>query len=216
MSKKHYTDASGATIPAKYIAPYDKLKTREAEAILKEWADILNRLTALKKKTAERIALVENHCSASKTLPPPLERDWAFSFRSFDGLIKIEREKQVRLEFDERLGVAQRLIEEALGEMTDGITNKDIVVIAREAFKPRKSGKLDRARIHQLCNLKVNNAKWKKAVDIIRECEQAVGTRVYFRVSTRPTPTVEFVSILLDMATIQLPLETPAAEGGAE
>jgi hypothetical protein len=197
---KTMIDAQGVAVPVKYIKKYDRERDR-----------IARRIHARFVKAQEHLRMVKRECFADiEKLVAMAEQEAEVSlggvkgnvqFRSFDGSITVSLDMQARTEFDERLALAQKLILEAVAEMTDG-ASADLAEIARRAFEPRKSGRMDMQRIRDLRNYKVEHVKWRRACEIIGECERLVGTRQYIRVAERQAPDAKPVNITLDIASI--------------
>ena len=203
---KTMTDPQGIEVAVKYIKPYDRERDRIARKIFARWMKAQEMLRAVKRETFRDIeALVKRaEKEAGVQLGGPKGN---IQFRSFDGSITVSQDMMARTEFDERLALAQQLILEAVAEITDGAT-ADLAEIARKAFEPRKSGRMDMQRIRDLRNYRVDHPKWKRACEIIGECERQIGTRQYVRVTVRKHPDTKPEPISLDIAVIDA--------GGAE
>jgi hypothetical protein len=235
MAKKRnteYTDALGQKVPAKYVLAYDKARDAAAEAICEKWTDMEDKLVALHRWTLGQIAGV---VEASKADPAARgigagSRGNA-QFRSFDGRVVVSLDVQAREEFEPQLiAEAQRLVQEVIAEGQEMIRASgagglavDVAEIAARAFTPRKSGKLDMARVRELTTLRVAHPKWERAMEIIGSAARIVGARRYLRVEVRETPESQPRAILLDMAAAGTIAETQdaadavraAKEGGA-
>lgn len=207
MSKTKYIDPQGNEVPAKYVQPYDKLRDRIALRVLARWEKAEDMLRKVKRETLEDIASLQ--AAAAKTTGVSLGgKQGNMQFRSFNGAITIALDNQARTEFDERLSMAQSLIMEAVKEMSKDASNADLVEIATRAFQPRSSGRLDMQRIRDLRTYKVKNAKWRKACEIIADCERKIGSRQYVRVFRRRDAAIKPEPILLDLAVLDAYPET--------
>lgn len=200
---KLYTTPTGETVPAKYVKPYDKLRDRTAQRIAQEWAKMEARLVTLKQETLARIYALQAASAEDSGVPELGGKQGNIQFRSFDGLITVSMDNAKRTEFDERLGLAQELIMEAVQELAAGDHNADLVEIATKAFKPRGSGNLDMQRIRDLRNYNVKHSKWRKACEIISDCERTIGHKRYIRVAVRPNRDSQPKNIVLDIAAAQ-------------
>jgi SpoVK/Ycf46/Vps4 family AAA+-type ATPase len=180
--KQYYTDPAGEQVPAKYVKPYDRERDRIAQRILKLWSEEQARLAKVKADTIDLIHKLMDKAASDADVSLGGAKG-NVQFRSFDGNITIGVDRNYRTEFDERLQLAQQLITEAVAEMTDRVDDADLSEIARRAFQPRKSGNLDMQRIRDLRTYNVSHPKWKKACEIISECERTIGHRDYIRVS---------------------------------
>ncbi|MFH0878580.1 MAG: DUF3164 family protein [Lentisphaerota bacterium] len=201
-SQKIYTDATGQTVPSKYVKPYDKLRDRIARKIDCDWAMEQLRLAELKNKTLELVKQLQDAAATSAGVDPLGGKEGYIQFRSFDGLITIRVDNAKRTEFDERLQLAQGLIMEAVQEISRDAKNADLVEIATRAFQPRKSGNLDMQRIRDLKSYNVKHPKWIKAIEIINECERVIGHKRYIRVSVKANRDAEPENIILDIAAL--------------
>jgi SpoVK/Ycf46/Vps4 family AAA+-type ATPase len=201
MKKDYYTDPSGETVPAKYVKPYDRKRDQIAQRIARLWQDEQARLAKVKAETIALITQLQEAAAGEADVTLGGARG-NIQFRSFDGAITVSSERAYRTEFDERLQFAQQLIMEAIAEMTDKVDDADLSEIARRAFQPRKSGNLDMQRIRDLRNYRVQHPKWRKACEIISDCERTVAFRDYIRVAVRTAPDATPETINLDIAKL--------------
>lgn len=208
MSKSHkfYVDPEGNQIPAKHVRPYDRKRDAIANRIFNLWGAEERRLTAL-KATTNRL-LDEIREAAAKEAGVKLGGAKGYlQFRSFDGRIIIRFENRSKTEFDERISIVQQLIREAIDELAAdaGRSGKvqELRKVADAAFKPRgKDGRLDRQRVRDIAAVQVDHPKWRKAADLIRECDKVIGHAEYVRVAKRLAPDQEPNPIILDISKV--------------
>lgn len=201
-----YVDPSGAQVPAKYVKKYDKERDVIAYQIRDDWAAMRESMRKLKIKTLARIDKMRQ-LAADETGVTLGGVKGNLQFRSFDGKVTVSIESQHRTEFDERLTLAQQLIMSAVAELTSGTDSADLAEIAGRAFRPRKNGNLDMARVRELRSYNVKHPKWVQACEIIADCERDIGTRQYVRVQERLTVDARPENIVLDMACIPVEME---------
>lgn len=205
-SQKTYVDPDGNAIPAKHVRPYDRKRDAIANRIFNLWGAEEQRLTALKATTNRLLDEVRE--AAAKEAGVKLGGAKGYlQFRSFDGRIIIRFENRSKTEFDERISIVQQLIREAIDELaTDaGRSGKvqELRKVADAAFKPRgKDGRLDRQRVRDIAAVQVDHPKWRKAAELIRECDKVVGHQEYVRVAKRLAPDQEPNPIILDISKV--------------
>ncbi len=215
MSKKaYYIDACGEKVAARHVKKYDRDRDKIANQIFRDWEAEEARLKKLKGVTLERVERLQQAAAAEAGVKDLGGKAGNIQFRSFDGRITVAVDNAKRTEFDERLHLAEQLIMEAVTEISEKVMAdsnaspeqramvKDLVEIATRAFKPRKSGKLDMQRVRELRTYNVKHPKWKKACEIISECERVIGHRRYIRVTVRQTPDSTPRPIVLDVAAL--------------
>lgn len=205
-SQKVYIDPDGNSVPAKHVRPYDRTRDAIANRIFNLWGTEEQRLTAI-KATTNRL-LDELREAAAKEAGVKLGGAKGYlQFRSFDGRIVIRFENRSKTEFDERISIVQQLIREAIDELAAdaGRSGKvqELRKVADAAFKPRgKDGRLDRQRVRDIAAVQVDHPKWRKAAELIRECDKVVGHQEYVRVAKRLAPDAEPIPIVLDIAKV--------------
>ena len=200
MKKEYYTDPSGDQVPAKYVNAYDRQRDKIANQIAKLWIEERDRIAKVKANTLAAIEKLQ--AAAGKETGVDLGgAKGNLQFRSFDGTITVSLDRQYRTEFDERLQAAQQLITEAIADMTEG-SDADLAEIASKAFQPRKSGNLDMQRIRDLRTYNVRHPKWRKACEIISDCERTIAHRDYIRVAIRNKADQTPTSIHLDISKL--------------
>jgi len=102
------------------------------------------------------------------------------SLKSFDGGMEVSRDISELIEFDERLHVAKALVDECLREWTKHSDSK-IRTLVESAFQVDKKGNVNTKRILGLRKLKIDDDKWKLAMEAISDAITVTGTRIYFR-----------------------------------
>lgn len=205
-SQKFYVDPEGNQIPAKHVRPYDRTRDAIANRIFNLWGAEEQRLTAI-KATTNRL-LDELREAAAKEAGVKLGGAKGYlQFRSFDGRIVIRFENRSKTEFDERISIVQQLIREAIEELASdaGRSGKvqELRKVADAAFKPRgKDGRLDRQRVRDIAAVQVDHPKWRKAAELIRECDKVIGHAEYVRVAKRLATNAPEIPIILDISKV--------------
>jgi hypothetical protein len=120
---------------------------------------------------------------------------------SFDGRFKVQLANHDNLVFDERLQAAKSLIDECLREWTAD-SRPEIKALIDNAFAVDKEGKISLARVFNLRSLKIDDAKWLRAMTAISEAVTIVGSKSYIRIYERNEQTQKYEPISLDIAGV--------------
>jgi hypothetical protein len=99
---------------------------------------------------------------------------------SFDGRYRICRANDDQIEFNESITIAREMIFELIKQWSQG-SNANIVAIVHKAFETDKNGHLSVAKILSLKSVQIEDAQWKKAMDIIGASIQVWQTKTYIR-----------------------------------
>ncbi|HAT8009621.1 TPA: DUF3164 family protein [Providencia stuartii] len=123
------------------------------------------------------------------------------TLHSFDGRYKIQRAMQDKITFDERIQAAKTLIDECLKEWSEG-AKPEIHAIIDQAFAVDKEGKINTGAVLALRRLNIDEPRWLKAMTIIGESLQVVGSSPYIRIYERVGDSDQYVPISLDIAGV--------------
>ena len=108
---------------------------------------------------------------------------------------------QDRVDFGPELQVAKGLIDECLNEWSAD-SRPEIQAIVTRAFNTDKEGQINRAEIFMLLRLDIEDHRWRRAMDAIRDAMRVVGKATYVRVKHRPDTEAHWQTVLLDIAKV--------------
>ncbi|MBA1443784.1 MAG: DUF3164 family protein [Chromatiales bacterium] len=120
---------------------------------------------------------------------------------SFDGKQKIQIAVADRLHFDERIHAAKALVDECIHEWTEG-SRSEIKALIQHAFQTDKEGKVNTGRILNLMRLSINDSKWNRAMEALKDSMQVLSSTAYIRIYERQGDSDKYVPIVLDMAAL--------------
>lgn len=119
---------------------------------------------------------------------------------SFDGKYKIQYVISEYMQFDERIHAAKKLIDECLTEWTQE-SRTELKTLINQAFNVDKQGKLSTSKILALRRYKIEDARWREAMDAIGDSLQVIDSKSYIRVYERDD-SGKYVQLPLDFAAI--------------
>ncbi len=176
----YMADAKGALVPLEMVRPADKL---EDETVRK----IVGYATAL----SDQIARFREHTfSDLGTFEALLAQEYGKTrggtkgnktFRSFDGRFKVSVQVADRIDFGAQLQIAKALIDECLTEWSAD-SRPEIRAIVTRAFNTDKEGQINRSEIFMLLRLDIEDGRWRRAMEAIRDAMRVVGSKTYVRV----------------------------------
>jgi len=118
---------------------------------------------------------------------------------SYDGLKRVLVQVQDRFVYGPQLQTAKSLIDEYLTELV-GESAPILQAMVLDAFSVDKAGQINRGALLRLRKYKVEDERWKRAMDAIVKAERPAGTVKYLRFHTRPTQQDKWEHISLDAA----------------
>lgn len=122
------------------------------------------------------------------------------TFSSFDGNKQITIKVQESLTFGPELHIAKELIDECVKEWLQGADEKLLALIS-DAFQVDKEGNLSTTRILSLRRVKIDDERWKKAMEAISESLLVAVSKTYINFRKKDE-SGKLVNIPLDIAAI--------------
>lgn len=149
-------------------------RAKERSGELAEFRNsVLDEVNAFKKISATRFKANLGGSKGNVTL------------MSFDGRFKLLVAQQDNISFDERLQIAQALVQKCIDKRRDG-ADPLLIAMADAAFKPDQKGSVSIRRLQDLRRANVPDDKdWKRAMDAIGESMQVIGSKTYIRIYER-------------------------------
>lgn len=118
---------------------------------------------------------------------------------TYDGLMKISVQVADNIVFGPELQIAKSLVDECLNEWATG-SRDEIRTIVTRAFNTDKAGQINRAEIFMLLRLDIDDARWKRAMEAIRDAMRVEGSKTYVRAHIRTTPDAPWQAVTIDLA----------------
>ncbi|KAF0674453.1 DUF3164 family protein [Profundibacterium mesophilum] len=196
--REYLADAKGALVPVDLIRPADLLEDETVRKIMTYATALSEQVARFKGHTFEDLgafeALLAQDYGASKGGAKGNK-----TFASHDGLMKISVQVADHIDFGPQLQVAKELIDECLTEWS-AESRPEIAAIVTRAFNTDKAGQINRSEIFMLLRLEIEDARWKRAMDAIRDAMRIVGSKTYIRCYRRPAPDAPWQAVTIDLA----------------
>ncbi|MFA5628151.1 MAG: DUF3164 family protein [Thiohalomonadaceae bacterium] len=193
-------DQDGHLVPIKYIPEHDLRRHMMVTDIITKANKVSTVIRAFKDYVvSETNAFVEEMMKEGGIEPDKFRGN--VTLYNFEKSSKIEVNNHDFISFSEKIGVARELIDECLNEWTKG-TKKELRLIVSKAFKTDKRGLLDTKRILDLLSYEIEDPRWQKAMEVIKESISINKRKQYYSFRTKNEQD-EWTRIILDFAGIK-------------
>lgn len=200
LPEGYLKNVQGHLVPVDTVSDWDKERDQLVREIVAKAKALQSAMASFKSATMGDVsAFIE--LSAERYDVKLGGRKGNTTLMSFDGQYKIQLAIAERLMFDERIQAAKALVDECIHEWTEG-SRVEIKALVEHAFQADKEGKINIGRILGLMRLAIDNAKWKRAMDAIRDSMQVAATTSYLRVYERQGETARYQQVALDLAAL--------------
>lgn len=191
-------DAKGRLVPIENVGAADKLQDQTVRKIM-SFAVALNAqlvrfrsntmadLGALDALLAEQYGAKIGGAKGNRT------------YQTIDGLMKVQVQVSDLITFGPELQAAKSLIDECLTEWSAG-SRPEIQAVVTRAFNTDKEGQINKSELFMLLNLKIEDGRWQRAMDAIRDSIRITGSKEYVRFYQRKTRLDHFQAVTIDLA----------------
>lgn len=196
--KSYMPDAKGNLVPIEAIKPVHKLEDETVRKIIGHAVELSAQIGRFKEHTFDDLssfeALLAQEYGATKGGAKGNK-----TFMTFDGLKKVAVQVADLIDFGSQLQVAKGLIDECLTEWSADSRTEIRSIISR-AFNVEKQGQINRTEIFMLLRLDIEDVRWQRAMEAIRDAMRVIGSKTYVRCYERDSQDAEWRPVTIDLA----------------
>lgn len=197
--KSYMRDARGALMPAEAIKAEHKLEDEIVRKVMFFARDLSAQVARFKAHTFSDLngfqSLLEQEYGSRKG-----GAKGNVTYQSYDGTLKVQVQIADRFDFGPQLQEAKKLIDECLIEW-GAESRPEIAALVNRVFNVEREGQINRAELFSLLRMEIEDARWGRAMDAIRDSIRVVGTKAYVRFQEREGADAPWHSITIDLAS---------------
>lgn len=191
-------DAKGALVPISVVKPVDLLIDEMVRTTIAEARAVSAELTAFKQRTFERVGQLQALLAQDYGTTIGGKRG-NITLPAYDGCAKVQVAVADQLEFGPELQVAKTLVDECVREWSAD-SRVEIRALVDRVFAVDKEGQISHAGLFMLLRVQIDDERWNRAMDAIRDSIRIIGSRTYVRFYDRPASDGAWTGIPLDIA----------------
>ena len=196
--KTYMRDGACSLVPVELVKPQAALEDETVRKIMGFARDLSAQIARFRGHTFEDLgefeALLAQEYDSAKG-----GRKGNKTFMTFDCCQKVQVQVADTIDFGPQLQNAKALIDECLNEWAAD-SRPEIRAIVTRAFNTDKEGQINKSEIFMLLRLDIEDTRWRRAMDAIREAMRVVGSKTYIRFYERDTPDGQWRAITIDLA----------------
>jgi hypothetical protein len=196
----HMRDAKGNLCPVELVKPADKLEHQTVSTIIEFARALSSQIGRFKANTFEDLSTLDGVLASQYGLTKGGSKGNK-TYMSFDGCKKVVVQVADHIDFGPQLQIAKDLIDECLIEWAAD-SRPEIRAIVTRAFNTDKAGQINRSEIFMLLRLEIEDERWKRAMEAIREAMRVVGSKTYVRCYERESFDASWHAISIDLAKV--------------
>lgn len=171
----YWVDGEGLKVPVKLVKDEDKKRDMAVRKLVSKARALQHTIIETKKQLE---AAIQDYLGEAANREG---EEWVggTTFSDFSQTQSVTVKVAKRWTFDERLQIAKTKIDKCI-ETWSGNANSKLVALVNRAFKVDQKGEVDTKQIIGLRSLKIEDALWQEAMDLIADAQKVQGTKVYF------------------------------------
>ncbi|MBK1625217.1 DUF3164 family protein [Afifella marina] len=207
--KTYMQDAKGSLVPVDLVKPIDRLQDETVRKMIVYARDLSGQIARFKGHCFDDVgslqALVEQEYGATLG-----GRKGNLTLTTVDGTQKVTIQVADQIEFGPELQAAKKLVDQCLSEWAEG-SRDELRAIVNRAFSVDKEGQINRSELFMLLRVAIEDERWMRAMDAIRDSIRVIGSKTYIRFYERPAPDAAWRAVTIDLASA-----CPRRRGGAQ
>lgn len=198
--REFMNDAKGNFVPLSLVKPQHKLEDETVRKIMLNAVSLSAQIGRFRGHTMTDLggldALIAQEYNA-KIGGAKGNR----TYQTIDGLMKVQVQVTDQIDFGAELQVAKSIIDECLNEWSID-SRPEIQSIVTRAFNTDQEGKINRSEIFMLMRHQIQDPRWQRAMDAIRDAMRVTGSKEYVRFYTRKTIADGWQAVTIDLAKV--------------
>lgn len=194
----HMRDAKGRWNPQSTVKAQDQLQDQMVRKVIGYAEELSAQVARFKAHTFEDVndfvALLRQEYDETRG-----GTKGNMTFLSYDGCMKVEVQVSDHIDFGPELQIAKDLVDECLNEWSAD-ARAELRAIVTRAFNTDRKGQINRSEIFMLLRLDIDDSRWTKAMQAIRDSMRIVGSKTYVRCHRRHDPDAAWEPITIDLA----------------
>ncbi|MBM3929086.1 MAG: DUF3164 family protein [Sphingomonadales bacterium] len=191
-------DSKGSLVPLASVKATDLLMDETVGKIMGFARDLSAQIARFKGHTFEDVGALQA-LFAQEYGAPIGGKKGNITLTSFDGCQKVTVQVADLLEFGPELQSAKALIDTCLSEWSAD-SRIELRSLVNRVFQVDKEGQINRSELFMLMRVSIEDERWVRAMDAIRDSIRVIGSRTYVRFYDRTGPDAPWRAITIDMA----------------
>ena len=173
-----WIDSRGAACPVKFIPDVERKRDAAVERIHKIGKRLEEQMRKAKRDVLDEIEAYLEWLDKDSDAPRSRKSNTTLTNYSGDKQVELAMDDVIKL--DERLQQAKELVDEYVASLGESAPD-ELTTLAHTSFDTDKSGRVNQALVLRLVKYQFKDERWQRAVQLIRESIQVVGTRQYLQ-----------------------------------
>lgn len=191
-------DAKGNLVPVAAVKPTDLLMDETVRKIVGFARELSAQIARFKGHTFEDVSALQALFSQEYGASVGGQKG-NITLTTFDGLEKVQVQVADLIEFGPELQAAKKLIDECLVDWSAD-SGVELRALVTRAFNVEKEGQINRTELFMLLRVQIDDDRWKRAMDAIKDSIRVIGSQTYVRFYERDDAAAPWKAVSIDLA----------------
>lgn len=201
----HMTNGKGHEVPVDLVKASDRLIDQTVREIHRHGEELMSQIARFRAHTYDDMGTLMSLLAEKYQVKMRGLREGGrgnVSFKSYDGLLKVEISVQDYVEYGPELQIAKALMDDYIHEVSEGVPD-EVKALLNHAFEVDKAGKVNREALYTLRRLEIDHPIYQRAMEAVKDSQRVESSRQFIRISTRPSTTENFKSMQINLANAE-------------
>jgi len=194
-----WIDPRGKAVPPEHIPAMTKKREYVVERIVKDALSLEKKMVANKKKAIAKMLDYMAKLQDVKGVKPNAKGN--ITLTNFVGDKQVELAMDDIISFNEEFALAKAQIDLCLKKWSNN-ANKELITVVEQAFNVDKKGQVNKQAILKLRQIKIKDADWRKAMQLLVDSIEIKGSRQYLNIRVRENATDKFRTVKLNFSSM--------------
>lgn len=194
----YWLDAKGGLVPEAVVKPQHKIEDELVRKIMGFAVALSDQVARFKEHTFDDISSFEALLAQEYGATVGGEKGNK-TLMSHDGLFRVTVQVADNIVFGPELQTAKVLLDECINEWATGARDELRAIVTR-AFNTDREGQINRAEVFMLLRLDIEDPRWQRAMQAIRDAMRVVGSKTYVRCHRRDAFDAPWQAVTIDLA----------------
>lgn len=121
------------------------------------------------------------------------------SLTTIDGCMKVTVQVADQVVFGPELQAAKKLVDECLADWGSG-AGDELRAVVNNTFDVDKEGQINRSALFSLMRLAIEEPRWQRAMDALRDSIRVIGSKTYIRFHRRDAADGPWQAVTIDLS----------------
>lgn len=178
--KSYMRTPKGELRPISMVSAQNQLEDEMVRKVMFFARDLSDQIRRFKGHTFADLAAFQSLLEQQYGVTPKQDAKGNSTYSSYDDTLKVEVKIADLISFGPELQAAKKLVDECLKEW-GADSHEALRALVNRVFSVEKEGQINRGELFSMLAMQIEDERWQRAMEAIRDSIRVIGTKAYLR-----------------------------------